>query len=388
MNSENTHTDSAGPRPAEPKSPSGDVDVAPLEGGGLRLVVRGSWTLRSRLPAPARLTTLVPADTPRLEFDTRELDAWDTRFLSLVRDWARCVEQVDASGLPGGVQRLLDLATAIEPPEGAGRVDRGGWLGALGGFALGRWVGFVDGLTFLGDWSLSLLRATRGHARFRRKDFWSILQHCGGDALPIVSLISFLVGLILALVGAVQLERFAAEIYTADLVALAMVREMGAIMTGIILAGRTGAAFAAQLGSMTVNEEIDALETMGISPIDFLVLPRTLALVTMLPLLCIYSDILGILGGASVGIGLLGLTPTQYLNQTFESITLTDCMIGWVKASVFGALVAIAGCWRGIRSGRSAEAVGESATRAVVTAIVWIIVVDAIATVMCNVLEI
>jgi phospholipid/cholesterol/gamma-HCH transport system permease protein len=167
-----------------------------------------------------------------------------------------------------------------------------------------------------------------------------------------------------------------------------MAREMGAMMTGIIMAGRTGAAFAAQLGTMQVNEEVDALTTMGISPMEFLVLPRMLALVLMMPLLCLYADLMGILGGAIVGVGMLDITITQYYEETRAALSLTDFSVGLVKGAVFGVLVAISGCLRGMQCGRSASAVGDAATSAVVTGIVFIIVSDSILTVIYNALGI
>jgi phospholipid/cholesterol/gamma-HCH transport system permease protein len=201
-----------------------------------------------------------------------------------------------------------------------------------------------------------------------------------------VSLISFLVGLILAFMGAVQLRQFGAQIYVADLVGLGMAREMGAMMTGIIMAGRTGAAFAARLGTMTVNQEIDALTTMGLPPMEFLVLPRILALVLMTPLLCVYAVLLGMLGGALVGVWMLDLGFMQYYQQTLYALRLMDFVAGLIKGGVFGVLVALAGCLRGMQCGRSASAVGEAATSAVVTGIVWIIVSEAILTVIYDVL--
>jgi phospholipid/cholesterol/gamma-HCH transport system permease protein len=230
------------------------------------------------------------------------------------------------------------------------------------------------------------MRLLKGKAQFRRSDFLLTLQQCGVQALPIVSLISLLVGLILAFVGAVQLMMFGAQIYVASLVGIAMVRVMGAIMTGIIMAGRTGAAFAAQLGTMQVNEEIDALKTLGISPMEFLVLPRMLALTLMMPLLCLYADLMGILGGLIVGVGMLDLSAVEYFNQTKASVTLTYFWIGLFHSAVFGVLVALAGCLRGLQCGRSASAVGDAATSAVVTGIVSIIVATAIITIICNVL--
>lgn len=196
--------------------------------------------------------------------------------------------------------------------------------------------------------------------------------------MPIISLISLLVGMILAFLGSVQLKMFGAEVFVADAVAVGMVREMGALMTGIIMAGRTGAAFAARLGTMQVNEEVDALQTMGFSPMEFLVLPRALALILMMPLLAIYANVLGILGGAIVGILMLDLTPVQYYLQTVGSINLQAIVSGLIKSSVFGVLVAVSGCMQGIRCGRSASAVGEATTAAVVNAIVYIVVADSI----------
>jgi phospholipid/cholesterol/gamma-HCH transport system permease protein len=213
-----------------------------------------------------------------------------------------------------------------------------------------------------------------------------LIQICGAQALPIVSLISFLVGVILAYVGAVQLRMFGAQIYVADLVGIAMTRELGPIMAAIIMAGRTGAAFAAELGTMQVNEEIDAFTTLGISATDFLVLPRILALALMLPPLCVYADLLGVLGGATVAVGTLDITATEYYVRTSEAITLGDFVGGLVKAAVFGVLVAVAGCLRGIRCGRSSAAVGQATTSAVVTSIVLIIVTDSIMTVIYNIL--
>jgi phospholipid/cholesterol/gamma-HCH transport system permease protein len=237
-------------------------------------------------------------------------------------------------------------------------------------------------LAFIGEAFLALGKLLRGKARFRRSDLILLIQECGAQALPIVSLVSVLVGLILAFVGAVQLRLFGAQIYVADLVGIGMAREMGAMMTAIVMAGRTGAAFAAQLGTMEVNEEIDALKTLGISPMEFLVLPRMLALVLMMPLLCLYADLMGILGGGLIGVGMLNLSPAQYYQETVSAVNLTQFALGLIKAGVFGVLVALSGCLRGMQCGRSASAVGEAATSSVVTAIVSIIVSDALLTVI------
>ncbi len=209
------------------------------------------------------------------------------------------------------MQRLLRLAEAVpERPDVRRGADRRGWLERLGIGAIAAWEANRQAFEFLGDVTLSAARLVRGRARLRAQDLALFIQGCGVDALPIVTLISVLVGMILAFVGAVQLQRFGAQIYVADLVAIAMVREMGCIMTAIIMAGRTGSGFAAQLGTMKVTQEIDAFTTLGIPPMDFLVLPRLVALGLMMPLLTVYSDLLGIFGGGLVSVGMLGLTPT------------------------------------------------------------------------------
>ncbi|MBM4199860.1 MAG: ABC transporter permease, partial [Gammaproteobacteria bacterium] len=237
---------------------------------------------------------------------------------------------------------------------------------------------------FLGEAALSFATLATGRARFRKIDLWLNIQECGPSAVPIVTLISLLVGLILAFVGAVQLALFGAQIYIADLVALGMLREMGALMTAIIMAGRTGAAFAAQLGTMNVNQEISALRVMGFAPLEFLVLPRMLALILVMPVLCLYANLLGIIGGGMITIGFFDVSVTQYLNRTQEAAHLTDLAVGLAKCTVFGVLIAIAGCMRGMQCGRSASAVGDAATSAVVTSIVLIVVSDSIITLICD----
>jgi phospholipid/cholesterol/gamma-HCH transport system permease protein len=243
-------------------------------------------------------------------------------------------------------------------------------------------------LRSVGDAAIAFSKFLMGKANFRRSDLIHLLQECGAQALPIVSLISVLLGLILAFVGAIQLQMFGAQIFVADVVGIGMVRIMGAVMTGIIMSGRTGAAFAAQIGTMKVNEEIDALQTLGISPMEFLVLPRMVALIVMMPLLCLYADLMGIVGGMIVGLGMLDLGLTEYLLRTREAVKLTYVWIGLFHSAVFGVLVALSGCLRGIQCGRSASAVGEATTSAVVTSIVAMILATAVITFVCQVLGI
>jgi phospholipid/cholesterol/gamma-HCH transport system permease protein len=242
-------------------------------------------------------------------------------------------------------------------------------------------------LSFLGESVLAALKLVRGRAQFRWSDTLLVIQQCGPEALGIVALINFLIGMILAFVGATELAQFGASIYTADLVAVAAVREMACIMTGIIICGRTGAAFAAQLGTMKVNQEIEAFQTFGISPFEFLVLPRMLALVLMMPLLCIFADLIAIAGGFLVSTLMLDVSPVLYLDRTVAAIRLSAFLLGVFKGGFFGVIVALTGCLRGMQCGTNAAAVGQATTSAVVTGITWIIASDGIFAVICSALH-
>jgi phospholipid/cholesterol/gamma-HCH transport system permease protein len=359
---------------------------------GLEVRFGGAWVMDADIPDFHGLQAdIADAQTDVLTFETSRLTHWDSQFLSFVlKIYHLCRQQnitLEEDGLPDGARRLLHLAVAVPERQGARReAARENLLIRAGRAAEASWQSLVQTLTFTGEIALGYVRLFTGRTRFPWRDFGVLLQDCGSQALPIVSLISILVGLIMAFVGAVQLRMFGAQIYVADLVGLAMAREMAAMMTAVIMAGRTGAAFAAQLGTMQVNEEVDALVTMGISPIDYLVLPRTLALVVMMPLLCLYANLMGILGGIIVGTGMLELPLKQFLVQLQGALGLSDFLVGVVKSAIFGVIVAMAGCLRGMECGRSATAVGAAATSAVVTAIVQIIVADAIITVICDII--
>jgi len=365
------------------------------ESGVLRLHLAGEWKLKSGLPTPAVVEKQLQSvgGFSRLALDASDLGDWDSGLLAfLVGIQELCREHkvdLDPGNLPEGARRLLALATAVPERQGARRTaSRPDFLTLVGNESLTLWRSAGEMMAFIGEAMQSFGKLIMGRARFRLSDLVDIIYECGAAALPIVTLISFLVGLILAFVGAIQLQQFGAQIYVADLVGIAMAREMGALMTGIIMSGRTGAAFAAQLGTMQVNEEIDALTTFGLSPMEFLVLPRMIALILMMPLLAIYADLMGILGGGLVGVGLLKITVTQYINETLNAVHLLDFAVGIVKSAVFGVLVALSGCMRGIQCGRSASAVGLAATSAVVTSIVLIIITDGIFAVLTNALGI
>jgi phospholipid/cholesterol/gamma-HCH transport system permease protein len=355
------------------------------------LSLQGDWTLHGRQVEWRRLQRELGkcSEIKEIHVESGKLGEWDSRLLTLLQNLSDYAEErqvsLNLSSLPDGAIQLLTLSRAVPEREGASRMPSSRpLLERLGAAALKLWQEAVEFTHFIGELSLSAARLLRGRASFRGVDFLHFLESTGPQALPIVSLIGLLVGAVLAFVGAVQLQMFGAEIYVANLVGLGSVREMGAMMTAIIMAGRTGSAYAAQLGTMQVNDEIDALKTFGISVIDFLVLPRTLALLLMLPLLTIWADVLAIVGGMLVGVMVLDISLLEYLIQTRESMGLMDIAVGLLKSLIFALVIAISGCLRGLQSGRNSSAVGNATTSATVTAILLIVVWDAITTILFN----
>ncbi len=357
----------------------------------LEVRLAGDWLLALARPSAADVARELDArPTERLRFRADGVRAWDSGLLTFLRAvLAACRARsvaVDRGGLPEGVRKLLALAEAAPEHEPRREPPPAPWIARVGAGTLATASGAADALGFLGGIVLAVERFFARRARYQARDLWLLVQECGAHALPIVALIAFLVGLILAFVGAVQLERFGAQVYVANLVGVGMVREMGALMTGILMAGRTGAAFAAQIGTMKVNEEVDALVTLGLQPLEYLVLPRVLALFLMMPFLCIFADLIGIAGGGLVGMLVLDIPLAEYSRRTVESISVTDCLVGLSKSAVFGVLVAVAGCRRGMRTAGSASAVGDAATAAVVSGIVAIVAADGIFAVLTGAL--
>jgi phospholipid/cholesterol/gamma-HCH transport system permease protein len=373
----------------------GTVNFSQPEEGTLLVHLKGAWKIGQDHPTAEEVMdhAAMRSGTHLITFDYSNLDAWDSSLLNfLVNLSNRCSLagiEIEVEGLPQGVVRLLKLASgslASESlPEKKADVS---FLTNIGEhtFKLIRYS--LSVLEFLGEATVAMFRFLRGKARYRRSDMGLLIYECGAQALPIVSLISVLVGLILGFVGVVQLKIFGAQIYIANLVGIGMTREMGAMMTAIIMMGRTGAAFATQLGTMETTEEIDALKTLGISPMEFLVVPRIIALVLMMPLLCVYADIMGILGGAFVGVGMYDISLNQYFEQTQIALKFTHFSIGIFKSVAFAVLIAISGCFHGMHVDRSASAVGYAATRAVVVGIVLIVITDGIFAVITSILKI
>lgn len=355
----------------------------------LMLQLSGDWVIGNTVPELSAVINKLNQhpSTQQIELNCDLLEDWDSRLVSfiflLTDKLSKENISIDITASPSGVQSLIKLASTVPLRKDAIKSQtHPSFTEQLGNKAINSMAEVNKFVTFIGEVFLSSVRFTQGKARFRKQDFWLIIQECGPNALPIITLISLLIGLILAFMGAIQLRLFGADIYVANLVAIGMSREMGAMMTAIIMAGRTGAAFAAKIGTMQVNEEIDAFKTMGITAMDFLVLPRILALILMMPLLTLYSVVIGMLGGLIVGISMLDISMVEYYLQTQQSITLIDWSTGIFKSIVFGLLIAIIGCMSGIQCGRNASAVGDATTQAVVRSIVIIIVVDAIFTLL------
>jgi len=362
-----------------------------VENGALLLSLSGPWRSADRLPdiEDMKVKVYASGEVRKVLLEDGGITAWDSGlpiYLVKVKEWCdKEGVELDVSGLPEGARGLLRLATAVPEREGARReAVKKPFLERVGEFVMQSGQSSKGTLTFLGETVTAAGAFLRGRAQYLKADLFLYIQEAGANALGIVTLISFLVGIIIAFIGAVQLALFGATIYTADLVGVAMVRALGPIMTGIVLAGRTGASYAAQLGTMQVNEEIDALRTLGISPMEFLVMPRMIALILMTPLLCLYADLMGILGGALVGIGMFDITPAEYFYQTKTAIPMRHVWVGLFQGAVYGVLIAVAGCMKGMQCGRSAWEVGSAATSAVVTSITWIILWCAILTMLFN----
>ncbi len=353
----------------------------------LEVALAGDWKIT--LPRPAWSALLGAQNPARVRLRTDAVGQWDTSlllFLFEVQQWCRETgAYCDAEALPDKIRLLLaQLAASHETSVPFDRSEN--FLVTVG-------VATVDAvgksraiLHFVGECALSAARLARSPRKFRWGDCLSEMQQCGAMALPIVSLISFLVGVTLAYTAAIVLRLYGGDIWIADMIGLSMVREMGAVMTAVVLAGRTGAAFAATLGNMKANEEIDALEVLGIPAVQFLVLPRVLALAVMMPLLALYANALGIFGGLVVAYGLLSISPTAYWVEMLTIVDLSDVATGVIKATAFGLIIGFSGCLRGLQAERSAMGVGRAATSAVVTALVLLVVADAIFAVVFNIL--
>lgn len=362
---------------------------ASLAGDTLTVRVGGDWRITEKHPDWADL--LAGREPRSVVLSGPELGAWDSSlalFIRCVQLWsAKSGATLVLEQLPAGAVRLA-ASLAREPlaptaqPLGLPDLPT-----AVGKETVRLWRETKDFSQLVGECVFSMGRFFKGQAHFRWRDCFAEMQQCGAMALPIVGLISFLVGVTLAYTGSLVVRQYGGDIWIADMVGLAVVREMGPMMAAIVLAGRTGAAFAATLGNMKANEEIDALSTLGVSPIDFLVMPRIVALFCMMPFLALYSDGMGILGGMAIAAAPpLNIPVNLYWAEMQTIVDLSDINTGVIKAACFGLLIGLAGCWRGLQADRSAAGVGRAATAAVVTGILLIIVADSIFAVAFDIL--
>jgi len=321
------------------------------------------------------------AGTSQLVVDASGLEYCDISGIGLIVHWRRRQRDLGASfdlrGESEEVRRLLDLLWEGAGEEHAPERSRVAWVEQVGQAAVAQWHACRDLVAFVGHLTVSSARVALRRQKVRWDDAILVAEAAGLNALPIVVLIGFTMGLIIAFQSAVSLRRFAAEIYVPDAVILAMFREMAPLFTAIVLAGRSGSAFAAEIGTMKVNEEVDALRTMGLDPVPFLALPRVLAGVLVTPLLTVFADLSGLIGGGVV-FASLGFPPVTYVNRLLMRGDLVDFFGGLFKSLAYGILVAAVGCHHGLQTGTGARAVGESTTRSVVAGIILIVIADAV----------
>ena len=354
-----------------------------LTHNALLVTLAGTWNMEHPIPTFAALFDEIPQDrtVASITFDTAQLDSWDSSLLAFLLEGLALCEAHNIAfnlrSLPEPVAALISLSQAVPEKEASVDSPSKGFFTSVGEGVLHLTNDLGSFMEFWGDYAGTLFRFFTFRARMRWRDFWVIFQTNSVSALPIVTLISFLVGLIIAFLGVVVLQRFGAGYYVSYIVSYGVLRELGALMTAIIMAGRTGAAFAAELGSMKISDEINALETLGISSMDFLVLPRSLAIFLAMPMLTLYANLVAILGGMLVAVSMLDLNITQFTNGLLEPVTLNDALLGLIKAAFFGAIIGFAGCMRGMQTGKDASAVGAATTSAVVTAITLIILTNA-----------
>ncbi len=363
-----------------------------IDSDDIVLCISGDWKLGEPHPLSSDVLAEIPPTAKRLSFKADALGTYDSSLIGLVLKVSSVFHsrgaEVDFKTLPEGIDSMLYLATAVASAKTKKNIPYTNFVNLVGTRTIDMISSLKRYITFFGDITIALFKLLLARARLRKIDVLSIVQKSGPEALPIVALISFLVGLILAFVGSIQLAKYGSEIFVADLVGIAMVREMGAMMVGIVMSGRTGAAFAAELGSMKVNEEISAFKTFGISPIEFLVLPRIIALVCMFPLLTVFADAIGMLGGLVIGVGMFDISYEQYINRTLAALNIVQISTGVGKSVIYGVIVACIGCRMGLACENSSSGVGRATTSSVVQSITWIIVADAVFAVIFTIFDI
>jgi phospholipid/cholesterol/gamma-HCH transport system permease protein len=367
-----------------------------LDRDGRRLTVGGAWTIAESARLDHELNAQTWEGRGDIAIDASKLSRLDSAGAWLLLRTKRTVEaagrHVTQFSLPELYQPLLDNIDQPEKAEPRRSRIPAGFRGRL--FKIGRatihvFTQGVEMLAYLGRVTVEAGEAiVRPRGNLRVAALFHQIEETGINALPIVGLLAFLIGVVLAYQGADQLKRFGAEIFTINLLGVGVLREIGGLITAIIVAGRSGSAFTAHIGTMRVNEEIDAMQTMGLNTVDNLVLPRILGLVIALPLLTFYADILGLIGGAFMCYFQLGITIPVFLRQLNEAITVNTMLVGLIKAPVFAFVIALVGCYEGFQVERNAASVGLLTTRSVVEGIFLVIVMDAAFSIMFSVLGI
>lgn len=359
------------------------------------LALSGAWTARSISALEPQLAALsVAADRPATA-DGAQIEALDTagawvlqKLLQRLRDEGA---QVTLQGLRPEftplmevvAQHLAEQARQTAPaasvaPTALENIGRAAYTAGEQTVAL---------LSFVGESAITLATCIQQPARWRWRPILYNIRSAGFDALPIVGLLSFLLGIVVAYQGAGQLRQYGANIFVADLVGLSMLREFAPLITAIIIAGRSGSAYAAQIGTMAVTEEIDALHTLGIAPLELLVIPKVIALMIALPLLTVFADLLGVFGGMLMASAQLGVTMDEFLDRFVKAVSVTSCLVGIGKAPVFAFIIVIVGCFQGFRTHGGADSVGRQTTRSVVQSIFLVIVADALFSIAFNALD-
>ncbi len=365
--------------------PDNRADIQPGD-SPLELRCAGAWVLRGIERLEPKLARLRWPDNGDLMLDASAVTAMDTSGAWLLHRTMLTLKQhgrrVQLRGLRPEFDVLLQLIASRSMAQGAAAAP-----GMLARFGQQSWRSLLNTygmLSFLGECSVMMLRSLIQPRRIRWRPILHNLQSAGFEALPITGLLSFLMGIVIAYQGAEQLRRFGANIYVANLVGLSMVRELSPILTAIIVAGRSGSAYAAQIGTMKVTEEIDALRTIGVGRLELLVLPKVLALAIALPLLTVYTDIMGVLGGMVMARSQLDVSFSAFLNQLDDAISLSSYLIGIGKAPIFALIIALVGCYQGFQVGGSADSVGRQTTVSVVQSIFLVIVTDALFSIVFN----
>lgn len=366
--------------------PTGDSGIeTSRRDGAMRIVPTGSWTIATAPTLRQEIDRLDTAQATHIVLDLSRIEALDTAGALLVRQLSlslknkdRTIEEVGTREEQAALIDRVAHAGEVEPIP----VERHHPLAALaertGRAACQAFEEATDLLYFLGVTTVAMMRSLIRPARIRFVPVFNHIEQVGFNSLPIVGLLSFLIGIVVAYQGADQLRQFGAEIFTVDLLGVSILREMGVLLASIVIAGRSGSAFAAQIGTMRVNQEVDAMSTLGLDPVEILVLPRIMALVICMPLIAVYADIMALLGGGLMVILTLDISLLQFLERLQSAVKVSAFWVGLVKAPVFGFAIALTGCREGLKVTGSAESVGHHTTRAVVISIFLVIVADAL----------